>query len=248
MRIPSFFVIGLYITNITASNTNKILRRLNFAEDVIAISQSENNDATFHSSNNENNLIPSPTSLPLPSTIPTIPIPTRPPIYRNKKDSKEGSKGKSKKVGKLKGSAKDSSVTNQDEDDSITEGGKGKGKGKSKKGGLDDDTLPGGKGKGKGKGKGGGGSTGLPTSYPTPKNGSTVCKSSVARSIQTNVPNTIVINPPRCCNYVGPIVAFITHAKTDTTTTSGFEPFWDSIYTQILTICMFRFYGDCIRC
>ena len=102
-------------------------------------------------------------------------------------------------------------------------------------------------GKGKGKGKGyytyppvpsphpptrapvAGGST-APTMTP-PDEG---CRSLTAASIAEQVPQAITRNPPRCCNGNAPTAVFITHAEPDESTFSGFEPFWDAVYAEVL--------------
>ena len=103
--------------------------------------------------------------------------------------------------------------------------------------------------KGKGKGKGGyytyppfpapnptrAPSNGEPTtrapSTPTPNEG---CTSMIAESIASQVPQALTRNPPRCCNGNPATAVFVTHAEPDDSTFSGFEPFWDAVYAQIL--------------
>lgn len=85
--------------------------------------------------------------------------------------------------------------------------GKGKGQGK-------------GKGEGKGKGKGEGGIMGS-------------CSSPVADAIAEAVPQVITQNPDSCCDFDGPIAVYVTHALPSDITQSGFELFWDEIYTEI---------------
>ncbi|GAX16372.1 hypothetical protein FisN_27Lh084 [Fistulifera solaris] len=104
-----------------------------------------------------------------------------------------------------------------------------------------------GKGKGKGKGNDGGGGGGggnrddddvledddlVNDDEVTSEPG---CRSAVANAILDIVPEVITVNPPACCNYEGPIGVYVTHALPSNDTTSGLEPFWDAIYTQIAT-------------
>lgn len=100
-------------------------------------------------------------------------------------------------------------------------------------------------GKGKGKGKGNGGGGGSSSDDDVIEDDDIVdddggiappgCRSSVANAILDIVPEVITVNPPQCCNYDGPIGVYVTHALPSPDTNSGFEPFWDAIYTQIAT-------------
>jgi len=112
------------------------------------------------------------------------------------------------------------------------DGGKGNGKG-GKKGG---------------KGKGKGNQTYpphpesyVPTSYSPPVSSptppptiSSTCSSPVADAIRAGVPEVITKNPYRCCNFDGPTAVFVTHAEADSSTPSGFEVYWNSVYDAIL--------------
>lgn len=60
------------------------------------------------------------------------------------------------------------------------------------------------------------------------------CKSLIAQSITDQVPQAITRNPPRCCDGNAPAAVFVTHADPDESTFSGFEPFWDAVYTEVL--------------
>lgn len=78
------------------------------------------------------------------------------------------------------------------------------------------------KSKSKGKSsKGGGGGTVGPCSSPT------------ANAIQAAIPDVTTRNPDSCCNVNGPVAVYVTHALPSGLTKSGFEPFWDQIYSQI---------------
>lgn len=107
-------------------------------------------------------------------------------------------------------------------------------------------------GKGKGKGKGGGGGGGGGSGGGSNRDDDDVveddditdddggipspgCRSSLANALRDIVPEVITVNPPQCCNYEGPIGVYVTHALPSPDTNSGFEPFWDAIYTQIAT-------------
>jgi hypothetical protein len=69
-----------------------------------------------------------------------------------------------------------------------------------------------------------------PTKSPTPGG---PCLSSFANYVLTRVPEVIVTNPRRCCDYDGPTAAFVTHAFPSNATQSGFEKFWDEYYATI---------------
>lgn len=60
------------------------------------------------------------------------------------------------------------------------------------------------------------------------------CTSLIADSIVNQVPQALTRNPPRCCDGNPATAVFITHAEPDDSTFSGFEPFWDAVYSQIL--------------
>lgn len=68
---------------------------------------------------------------------------------------------------------------------------------------------------------------------PTPQPPSSGCMSPVATAIVDEIPEVITRNPDRCCKFSGPTAVFVTHAKRDDATSSGFEPFWDTVYKQI---------------
>lgn len=99
--------------------------------------------------------------------------------------------------------------------------------------------------KGKGKGKGGGStpSTPAPTPPPNPSGPVTTsptksplpfgCQSLVARRLGMQVSDVITQNPPECCMRVGPTTVYVTHAQSDPTTETGFEPFWDEVFLRI---------------
>jgi hypothetical protein len=70
-----------------------------------------------------------------------------------------------------------------------------------------------------------------PPSMPPAMDG---CLSAVAEEISDDVPQSITRNPPRCCFGTPPTAVFVTHAARDDSTPSGFEPFWDAVYAQIL--------------
>lgn len=93
-----------------------------------------------------------------------------------------------------------------------------------------------GKNKGKGKTSGDGGSDDSgddDDGVITPPNKG--CRSSVANAVLDIVPEVTTMNPTRCCDYKGPVGVYVTHALSSPDTESGFEPFWDAIYTQIAT-------------
>ena len=105
------------------------------------------------------------------------------------------------------------------------------------------------RGKGKGKGKGytyppfpspsrpTPAPNGQPTTpEPTRPNPEEGCMSNIANSIAQQVPQAITRNPPRCCEGNPPTAVFITHAVPNDSTFSGFEPFWDAVYGEILRV------------
>eukprot|EP00977_Amphora_coffeiformis_P023919 scaffold14699_cov170-Amphora_coffeaeformis.AAC.16 len=76
---------------------------------------------------------------------------------------------------------------------------------------------------------------GIPTTRPpTTPPANEGCSSLIANSIGDQVPQVITRNPPRCCDGNPATAVFITHAEPDDSTFSGFEPFWDAVYAQIL--------------
>jgi hypothetical protein len=76
------------------------------------------------------------------------------------------------------------------------------------------------RGKGKGKGKG-----------APPLRG---CTSPVADAIVEGVPEVITRTPKECCGFKGPTAVFVTHAQRDADTRTGFEPFWDDFYQELV--------------
>ncbi|EEC48112.1 predicted protein [Phaeodactylum tricornutum CCAP 1055/1] len=105
------------------------------------------------------------------------------------------------------------------ESSTSSKSGKGSGSGKRSGSSKADSSQ----GKGKGKGKGGGVETAAPIG----------CASDVAQTILSQVNEVITRNPERCCSFDGPTAVFVTHALADSSTISGFEPFWDNIYGGI---------------
>ena len=101
--------------------------------------------------------------------------------------------------------------------------------------------------KAKGKGKGKGFFTSRPTPFkpPSPKvptkptsppsrpPSAGPCNSAFSSFVLSSVPEAIVKNPVRCCDFDGATAAIVTHAQPDNTTTSGFEPFWNNLYDII---------------
>jgi len=76
---------------------------------------------------------------------------------------------------------------------------------------------------------------GVPTTRPpTTPPANEGCSSLIADSIADQVSQVITRNPPRCCDGNPETAVFITHAEPDDSTFSGFEPFWDAVYAQIL--------------
>jgi hypothetical protein len=49
------------------------------------------------------------------------------------------------------------------------------------------------------------------------------------------IPEVATMFPDRCCNHLGPMAVYVTHAQhsSDHTTPSGFDPFWDLVYNEI---------------
>jgi hypothetical protein len=68
-----------------------------------------------------------------------------------------------------------------------------------------------------------------PTRPPTPGQ----CRSTYSNFVLSNVPEAIAVNPKRCCDFVGPTSAIITHAQLDSSTPSSLEPFWNQIFQEI---------------
>lgn len=62
------------------------------------------------------------------------------------------------------------------------------------------------------------------------------CTSNVVDIIVNSVTGAIAKTPARCCNYRGPTAVFVTHGSLDATTTSGFEPFWHTMYSNFVEI------------
>jgi hypothetical protein len=59
------------------------------------------------------------------------------------------------------------------------------------------------------------------------------CLSHTATAIEDAVPDIITSGPSSCCNFDGPVAVYVTHSLPSDSTKSGFEPFWDQIYSQI---------------
>lgn len=96
----------------------------------------------------------------------------------------------------------------------------------------------GGKGKGKGKGKGGVADDDAVIYNDDYYNGGGnmgPCAIHTAIQISTAVPEIITRNPISCCYSTNTevVAVYITHALPSKYTTSGFEPFWDQIYSEI---------------
>jgi hypothetical protein len=74
-----------------------------------------------------------------------------------------------------------------------------------------------------------------PARLPTkpPKHSSGQCAHAVALEIAKAVPQAIVRNPDWYCDEKGPIAVYVTHSLRSERTLSGFELFWDQMYTEI---------------
>jgi len=59
------------------------------------------------------------------------------------------------------------------------------------------------------------------------------CESRVAQAIKDAVPEVSTLNPERCCSFDGPTAVYVTHAQSDPSEPTGFEPFWNDIYIQL---------------
>lgn len=237
MTIPRLIVLLLYLSDLVEAREKLVSRDLDFIQNVYDMQRL--GDQVDENVLSRKAPIAAPVSYPIPSSISSaqpqspinIPNPdSRPPIYAKKKDysesekhkkSKSGPKGKEK--GKGNGSKKSAKGKGGTWDDDWAGGPKGKGKG----GMGDDDWI------GVGKGKG---TIGPYTDHPSLSPAEDGCISPMAQSIRDNVAGLIAINPSRCCSYQGPIAVYITHAMRDSRTASGFESFWDAVYTEIRSV------------
>lgn len=84
-----------------------------------------------------------------------------------------------------------------------------------------------------GDGGDGGGSTGESDDSGDPPVGD--CSSYIAKQIQT-IPEVFTRNPRRCCGFVGPTMVLVTHAQPDSSTITGFEPFWNTQYLEVASL------------
>ena len=80
-----------------------------------------------------------------------------------------------------------------------------------------------------------------PNPSPTPPTNGTpaptnpdACMSAIANSIVNQVSQVFTRNPSRCCIGNPHTAVLVTHAEPDSSTFSGFEPFWDAVYLEIL--------------
>ena len=131
--------------------------------------------------------------------------------------SKKGLKGKGGKAGKGSKSKLSLKLSKSSGDEDSRESGDREKPDKDSKPGSGDDGKPDG-------GDSGGGNNG---------GGDNICMSELAEEISKAVPEIITRNPSSCCKKDDSQAVYISHAIVEEGTLSGFEPFWDEIYSEI---------------